>query len=45
MADGGRCGASAMVCHNDVYQGSLLAGFAASLPGCAAVAAPGASWT
>lgn len=40
---GGRCGASAMVCHSDVYQGSLLAGFAEGDPGWVGSAAVGGS--
>ena len=34
-----------MVCHNAVYQGSLLAGFGVSAPGCGDAAAVGGSWT
>jgi len=40
---GGRCGVSAMVCHSEVYHGSLLGGFADGDPGCVGSAAVGGS--
>jgi hypothetical protein len=44
-AVGGRCGASAMVCHSEEYHGALVAGFVVSSPGCGDAAAAGGSWT
>jgi len=42
---GGPCGVSAMVCHSDVYHGSLVAAAVGWFPGSAGTAADGGSWT